>query len=91
LVRSAADFCTKKNAPKTTTQYWSENLDSCTTRPAASLAIGIGSPIFVGILPVVGMPLPFISYGGSSMVTICVCLGLLIAIGRDSMRQQNGA
>jgi cell division protein FtsW (lipid II flippase) len=35
--------------------------------------------------------LPFFSYGGSSMVTICVCLGLLIAIDRDSMRQQNRA
>jgi rod shape determining protein RodA len=45
----------------------------------------------LGIFPVVGMPLPFFSYGGSSMVTICVCLGLLIAIDRDSMRQQNRA
>jgi rod shape determining protein RodA len=43
----------------------------------------------LGIFPVVGMPLPFFSYGGSSMV--CVCLGLLIAIDRDSMRQQNRA
>jgi DNA-binding transcriptional LysR family regulator len=43
------------------------------------------------IFPVVGMPLPFFSYGGSSMVTICVCLGLLIAIDRDSMRQHNRA
>jgi rod shape determining protein RodA len=27
----------------------------------------------LGIFPVVGMPLPFFSYGGSSMVTICIC------------------
>jgi len=38
-----------------------------------------------------GASYPFFSYGGSSMVTICVCLGLLIAIDRDSMRQQNRA
>jgi cell division protein FtsW (lipid II flippase) len=39
----------------------------------------------------VGMPLPFSCYGGSSMVTICVYLGLLIAVDRDRMRQQNRA
>jgi rod shape determining protein RodA len=43
----------------------------------------------LGIFPVVGMPLPFFSYGGSSIVTICVRPDLLIAIDRDSMRQQN--
>lgn len=68
---------------------------------SSMLAIGIGSLIFVeftinvamvlGIFPVVGMPLPFFSYDGSSMVTICVCLGLLIAIDRDSIRKQNRA
>ena len=35
-----------------------------------------------GILPVVGVPLPFISYGGTAMVTMGVGLGLLLAISR---------
>jgi len=35
-----------------------------------------------GILPVVGVPLPFISYGGTAMVTIGLELGLLTSIAR---------
>jgi len=33
-----------------------------------------------GLLPVVGVPLPFISYGGTSMVTLLAGFGLLMAI-----------
>jgi len=33
-----------------------------------------------GILPVVGVPLPLISYGGTSMVTVCLGLGILMSI-----------
>jgi len=34
-----------------------------------------------GILPVVGVPLPLVSYGGTSLVTICLGLGILMSIG----------
>jgi len=51
----------------------------------------INVAMVLGIFLVVGMPLPFFFHGGSSMVTICVCLGLSIAIDRDSMRQRNRA
>lgn len=33
-----------------------------------------------GILPVVGVPLPLISYGGTSMVTLCISFGILMSI-----------
>jgi rod shape determining protein RodA len=33
-----------------------------------------------GILPVVGVPLPLISYGGTSMVTLMAGFGMLMAI-----------
>jgi rod shape determining protein RodA len=33
-----------------------------------------------GILPVVGLPLPLISYGGTSMVTIMAAFGVLMSI-----------
>jgi rod shape determining protein RodA len=33
-----------------------------------------------GILPVVGIPLPLISYGGTSMVTIMAAFGILMSI-----------
>jgi len=56
------------------------------------LAIGIAAFIFIeftiniamvmGLFPVVGLPLPFFSYGGSLLLTICVSLGLLISINR---------
>ncbi|MDC8785647.1 rod shape-determining protein RodA [Roseateles koreensis] len=35
-----------------------------------------------GILPVVGVPLPFISYGGTAMVTLGFGLGLLMSIAK---------
>lgn len=38
----------------------------------------------MGLLPVVGMPLPLISYGGSSVLTVMICIGMLMNI---SMRQ----
>lgn len=44
--------------------------------------INIG--MVTGLLPVVGIPLPLISYGGSSLVTTLVAVGLLISI---SMRR----
>ena len=36
-----------------------------------------------GILPVVGVPLPFISYGGTAMVTLGLGLGMLMAIAKS--------
>ncbi|MCB1916595.1 MAG: rod shape-determining protein RodA [Rhodocyclaceae bacterium] len=35
-----------------------------------------------GMLPVVGVPLPFISYGGTALVTLCLGLGILMSIQR---------
>jgi rod shape determining protein RodA len=62
----------------------------------ALLAIGIGALFFVeftinvamvlGIFPVVGMPLPFFSYGGTSLITLCLAVGLLVSIERDSRK-----
>ena len=35
-----------------------------------------------GILPVVGLPLPFLSYGGTAMVTLGLALGILMSVAR---------
>jgi rod shape determining protein RodA len=58
------------------------------------LAVGIASMIFwqvfinigmvMGLLPVVGMPLPLFSYGGSSTLTLMISIGILLNI---SMRR----
>ena len=36
-----------------------------------------------GILPVVGVPLPFISYGGTAMVSLGLALGLMMSVARN--------
>ena len=38
--------------------------------------------VAIGILPVTGMPLPFISYGGSSLLSFFLGMGILVAISR---------
>ncbi|OYT90735.1 MAG: rod shape-determining protein RodA [Burkholderiales bacterium PBB3] len=42
-----------------------------------------------GILPVVGVPLPFISYGGTAMVTLGLALGILMAIANSKRLVQS--
>jgi len=41
-------------------------------------AVNIG--MTVGIFPVVGLPLPLMSYGGSSVLTTFICLGLIMNV-----------
>ncbi|EKD49437.1 MAG: Rod shape-determining protein RodA [uncultured bacterium] len=50
----------------------------------SQLFVNIGMNI--GIVPVAGIPLPFLSFGGSSIVTILLCIGLVqnVAIRRRS-------
>nr|WP_315487917.1 rod shape-determining protein RodA [uncultured Rhodoferax sp.] len=42
-----------------------------------------------GILPVVGVPLPFISYGGTAMVTLGLAVGILMAISNSKRLVQS--
>lgn len=49
-----------------------------TTVFAAQILINIG--MVTGLLPIVGIPLPLMSYGGSSMVVSLTALGLLLSI-----------
>ena len=55
---------------------------------AASLSVVFFVYVFVnigmviGLLPVVGVPLPFFSYGGTALMTLAVALGLLMSISR---------
>jgi rod shape determining protein RodA len=41
-----------------------------------------------GILPVVGVPLPFISYGGTAMVTLGMGLGILMSVSKSKRLMQ---
>jgi rod shape determining protein RodA len=40
----------------------------------------VNTGMVTGLLPVVGVPLPLISYGGTSMVTLMVGFGILMSI-----------
>jgi rod shape determining protein RodA len=64
------------------------------TRFARLTAAGLATTIFfyfainlsmvMGLAPVVGIPLPMVSFGGSAMMTVLISLGLLMAIDRSS-------
>jgi rod shape determining protein RodA len=64
----------------------SQAQDNFTRLMAASLTMTLFVYIFVnigmvsGVLPVVGLPLPLISYGGSSLVTLMISFGILMSI-----------
>jgi rod shape determining protein RodA len=75
--------------------FWGLNISYCCRDMFGSLlAFGITSMIFwqifinigmvMGLMPVVGVPLPLVSYGGSSVITNMVGFGILLNI---SMRK----
>ncbi len=75
--------------------FWALNIaHSCRDPFGTILVVGLTSMIawqvfinigmVMGLMPVVGVPLPFISYGGSSMLTTLVAVGVLMNI---SMRR----
>lgn len=45
---------------------------------------GINMAMVMGLAPVVGVPLPLISWGGSSVMTFMLCLGILMSIERQN-------
>lgn len=44
----------------------------------------INAGMNMGIIPVTGITLPFVSYGGSSILSLCVAFGLLLALRRNA-------
>ena len=43
--------------------------------------INIGMTI--GLMPIAGVPLPLVSYGGSSFIMTCMCLGLVLSVYKE--------
>jgi rod shape determining protein RodA len=62
---------------------------------AGALTLNIFTYAFVnmgmvsGMLPVVGVPLPFVSYGGTAMVTLGLALGVLMSVARARRLMQS--
>lgn len=71
----------------------------CEDSFGALLAIGISSMIGIqtlfnlgaisGILPITGVPLPFISYGGSSLMVLMIAMGILNNIAKQVRSKDN--
>lgn len=47
---------------------------------AYSVVVNVG--VVVGVLPITGIPLPFVSYGGSSLVVTCAQAGIILNLAR---------
>ena len=48
--------------------------------------MAINMMMVMGLAPVVGIPLPWVSHGGSSMMTNMICIGTIMAVDRWSKR-----
>ncbi|GIX17792.1 MAG: rod shape-determining protein RodA [Rhodothalassiaceae bacterium] len=69
---------------------------ACRNHFGRLLAAGLGFAVFTyvfinvgmvtGLLPVVGVPLPLLSYGGSAMFTLAIALGLMLVVGIERER-----
>ncbi|MDQ7081857.1 MAG: rod shape-determining protein RodA [Aquificota bacterium] len=61
----------------------SETLFVVGTFSLFSFQYGVNILMTLGMFPVVGIPLPFVSFGGSSFVTFSALVGILLSIYRD--------
>jgi len=46
--------------------------------------VAINLMMVMGLAPVVGIPLPLVSYGGSAMMTVLICIGILMSLDREN-------
>ncbi|WP_249869901.1 putative lipid II flippase FtsW [Oceanobacillus saliphilus] len=73
----------------------------CNDSFGSLLAIGISSMVGIqtfinlgaisGLLPITGVPLPFVSYGGSSLLIMLISMGILNNIAMAVKRQESNA
>lgn len=49
----------------------------------------INVAVATGIVPTTGLPLPFISYGGTSLTFMCISIGILVNIALSNSLQEN--
>jgi cell division protein FtsW len=50
----------------------------------------INIAVSIGLVPTTGIPLPFISYGGTSLIFLCISIGILINIALSNSKKALG-
>ena len=83
LVRVADGFVSPiaLAAPDTHQQAIAAGLTSLVVLQAA-----VNAGAVMGMVPITGVPLPFVSFGGSSLIVLLASAGILVNIGRNSRR-----
>jgi len=71
---------------------WFGRLASAGAAATVAFYIVFNVGMVIGLLPVVGMPLPLISYGGTAMLTTMACFGLILSahMHRDEKLSSTG-
>ena len=77
---SAAGLRVAKNAPDKFGAYAAVGITGWIVFQAV---VNIGA--IMNLLPLTGITLPFISYGGSSLVALCIASGVLLNISRQKL------
>jgi cell division protein FtsW len=49
----------------------------------------INAAVATGLVPTTGLPLPFISYGGTSLIFLCISVGILVNIAYTNAKREN--
>ncbi len=50
--------------------------------------VAVNLMMVMGLAPVVGIPLPLVSYGGSAMMTVLICIGILMSLDRENRKKR---
>lgn len=74
-------FCvhTTLHAPSPSTAFF-----ALVTATMTAIQTGVNIGMNIGILPITGITLPLLSYGGSSVLTLCVMYGLVFSISQQT-------
>jgi len=54
------------------------------------IAFLINSYGISGIIPIKGIAVPFLSYGGSSLLSVAISIGLVLSISREINEKEKG-
>lgn len=63
-------------------------LIACGVVALLGLQIFVNVGMTIGLMPITGLPLPFVSYGGSSLIVSMSCVGLLLNVSKNTLRRR---